>query len=213
MDDGSDDRTAEIVARHGDRIHLLRNEGNRGKGYSVRRGVLASKNAWILTTDADNAIGIEHLASFAAQAPMADIVIASRNIPGAALTHPPPRMRVFTGKLFIGLVRSLALPGCSDCQCGFKLYRHSAAQLLFSRQRVDRFAFDVEVLMLARRMGLRVAESPVTVDNPAGQHNPPRPRFAEDVPRHDPNHVAASSLAGGICRNQSRLTAERSPEK
>jgi dolichyl-phosphate beta-glucosyltransferase len=166
VDDGSTDRTAELVARHGQRVRLLRNDTNRGKGYSIRRGVLASNNAWILSTDADNAIRIEHLASFASQAAAADIVIASRNAPGAVLMHPQPRLRACTGKVFTGLVRLLALPGCSDSQCGFKLYRRSAAHMLFSGQRVDRFAFDVEVLLLARRTGLRVAELPVTCDNP-----------------------------------------------
>jgi dolichyl-phosphate beta-glucosyltransferase len=213
VDDGSTDRTAELVVRLGERVSLLRNETNRGKGYSVRRGVLASNNAWILTTDADNAIGIEHLATFAAQAPMADIVIASRNIPGAALVHPQPRLRVYTGKVFTGLMRLVALPDCSDSQCGFKLYRRGAAQLLFSRQRVDRFAFDVEVLLLARRMGLRVAESPVTVDNPP--HSSIRLGVDSLKMCRDMIRIMwrlRRSSAGSI-ENRSRLIATRSPEE
>jgi len=166
VDDGSGDGTAEATAKRGAGVRVLRNESNRGKGYSVRRGVLASSNAWVLFTDADNAIGIEHLSRFARSAGEADIVIASRHLPGAVMLRPQGVLRQCLGRLFAGVVRLLALPGCSDSQCGFKLLRQEAAEKVFSVQRVDRFAFDVEVLLLARRFGLRVVELPVTCDNP-----------------------------------------------
>lgn len=166
VDDGSTDGTFEAVARHGEGVRVLRNESNRGKGHSVRRGVLASRNAWVLFTDADNAIGIEHLARFAGSAAEADIVVASRYLPGAVVLKPLGFARKRLGRLFATTVRLLALPGCTDSQCGFKLFRRVAAQRVFSLLRVERFAFDVELLLLARRMGMRVVELPVTCDNP-----------------------------------------------
>jgi dolichyl-phosphate beta-glucosyltransferase len=166
VDDGSTDGTFEVIRRYGERARILRNEANRGKGYSVRRGVLSSNNAWVLFTDADNAIDIEHLALFAASAGKADVIIASRHLPGAVMLRPQGLLRTYLGRLFAWIVRLLALPGCSDSQCGFKLFRREAARRLFSAQQVDRFAFDVEVLLLARRFGLRVVEMPVTCNNP-----------------------------------------------
>lgn len=164
--DGNTDRTADIVRRRGKGVQLLCNEQNRGKGFSVRRGMLASKMAWALFMDVDHSTRIENLEAFAGQAEAADVIIASRRVAGARIVRRQHRIRQTLGKMFPHLVRVLVLPDVSDTQCGFKLFRRSAVERIFSAQRVERFAFDVELLLLAQRQGLRVQEVPVDWDNP-----------------------------------------------
>jgi dolichyl-phosphate beta-glucosyltransferase len=166
VDDGSRDRTAELIERRGRGVILLRNESNRGKGYAVRRGMSAARHAWALFMDADHSTHIRHLEQFAPLAGRADVVIGSRRVPGARIVRPQHRLRQALGRTFPYLVQLVALRDIRDTQCGFKLFRRAAAEAIFSRQRVDRFAFDVEVLLLARRLGLRIVEAPVDWDNP-----------------------------------------------
>jgi len=166
VDDGSRDRTAEIVGTRGRGVRLLRNETNRGKGYSVRRGMLETRHAWGLFMDVDNSTRIAHLERFAPLADQADVIIASRRVPGARIVRPQHRIRQALGRTFPYLVRALALPDLRDTQCGFKLFRRAAVEAIFPRQRIERFAFDVELLLLAKRMGFRIAEAPVDWDNP-----------------------------------------------
>lgn len=166
VDDGSADRTAEIVERRGRGVRLLRNGVNRGKGYSVRVGMLASSHAWAMFLDVDHSTHIRHLERFAERAVDADVLIGSRRVVGARIVRRQHRLRQFLGRSFPYLVRALALRDIQDTQCGFKLFRRAAVDAIFPRQRVERFAFDVEVLLLARRMGFRIVEIPVDWDNP-----------------------------------------------
>jgi dolichyl-phosphate beta-glucosyltransferase len=166
VDDGSTDRTAALVATRDRGVQLLRNDGNRGKGYSVRRGLLASKMAWGLFMDVDHSTRIENLARLAEQAGSADVIIASRRVPGARIVRRQHRLRQRLGRTFPHLVRALVLPGIADTQCGFKLFRRRVIDAVFTRQTIDRFAFDVEVLLLARRLGHRIVEVPIDWDNP-----------------------------------------------
>jgi dolichyl-phosphate beta-glucosyltransferase len=166
VDDGSTDDTALIVERRHPAVHLLRNGENRGKGHAVRRGMLAARHEWALFMDADHSTHISHLEQFAACAAKADVLIASRNLPESRIIRPQPALRQFLGRRLPALVRLTALPGIRDSQCGFKLFRRECARDLFSRQRVDGFMFDVEVLLLARRLGHRILELPVSWDNP-----------------------------------------------
>jgi len=132
----------------------------------VRRGMLAAKMEWGLFMDVDHSTRIENLDKFAESAPYADVIIASRRVPGARIVRRQHRIRQSMGRTFPYLVRMLALPGIADTQCGFKLFRRSAINALFAKQRVERFAFDVELLLLARRAGMRITELPIDWDNP-----------------------------------------------
>lgn len=162
VDDGSRDRTAEIVTRHAadePRIHLVVGP-RQGKGGAIRRGVLAARGAWRFMADADLAMPLDNLDRFldAVRGPaVPHIVIGSREAPGGARLDEHP-LRFAIGRLFNGWVRLLVLPGVADTQCGFKLFSASAAEALFPRLTTDGFAFDVELLALARRAGYQVRE-------------------------------------------------------
>jgi len=166
VDDGSRDRTAERAQAAG--AIVLRNETNRGKGYAVRRGMLAARGSRRLMTDADLSTPIEELDRLCARMDEGhDVVIGSRALPGARIEVRQPWYRENTGRFFNLFVRALAVPGVTDTQCGFKLFSDAAARDVFSSARLDGFSFDVEVLFLARRKGYRIAEVPVVWRNDA----------------------------------------------
>jgi dolichyl-phosphate beta-glucosyltransferase len=167
VDDGSADDTAAIAEREG-ADQVLRNDRNRGKGYAVRRGMLASQAAWRLFLDVDHSTPIQTLADCVEPARRAAVVIGSRRVKGAKIVRRQPRIRQALGRTFPYIVRAVALPDIRDTQCGFKLFRADAAEAIFRRQRVDRFAFDVEVLLLAKNLGYAVEEVPVAWSNPPG---------------------------------------------
>ena len=166
IDDGSTDSTADVVSGYAathPQVRLLRNAVNRGKGHSVRRGALAADGQVVLFCDADGSTPVSETAKVLAplDAGEADVAIASRELPGSRLERPQPWRRRFIGGVFRWLVRLIAIGGYRDTQCGFKAFRRDAAQAIFSRQTLDGFAFDVELLFIARRLGCRVAEVPV----------------------------------------------------
>jgi dolichyl-phosphate beta-glucosyltransferase len=166
VDDGSRDRTAERAEAAG--ATVLRNEANRGKGYAVRRGMLAARGARRLMTDADLSTPIEELERLGARMDEGhDVVIGSRALPGARIEVRQPWYRENMGRLFNLFVRALAVPGVTDTQCGFKLFTAAAARDVFTATRLDGFSFDVEALFLARRKGYRIAEVPVVWRNDA----------------------------------------------
>ena len=166
VDDGSRDRTAERAEAAG--ATVIRNDANRGKGYAVRRGMLAARGARRLMTDADLSTPIEELERLGARMDEGhDVVIGSRALPGARIEVRQPWYRENTGRIFNLFVRALAVPGVTDTQCGFKLFTAAAARDVFSAMRLDGFSFDVEALFLARRKGYRIAEVPVVWRNDA----------------------------------------------
>jgi len=166
VDDGSRDATAARAAAAG--AVVLRNDGNRGKGFAVRRGMLAARGARRLMTDADLSTPIEELGRLSARMDEGcDVVIGSRAMAGARIEVRQPWYRENTGRLFNLFVRALAVPGVRDTQCGFKLFSAAAAADVFSATRLDGFSFDVEALFLARRKGYRIAEVPVLWRNDA----------------------------------------------
>ncbi|HSB62021.1 MAG TPA: dolichyl-phosphate beta-glucosyltransferase [Vicinamibacteria bacterium] len=169
VDDGSTDGTAERARScGGPALAVLRHEPNRGKGYAVRRGMLAARGERRLMTDADLSTPIEELARLeAALAAGHDVAIGSRAVPGANVEVHQPWYREAMGRLFNRLVRLLVLPGLRDTQCGFKLFTARAAETAFSAALLDGFSFDVEALYIARRHGLGVVEVPVTWRNDA----------------------------------------------
>jgi dolichyl-phosphate beta-glucosyltransferase len=168
VDDGSSDGTAEVARSAGKAVRVLRHEPNRGKGYAVRRGMLAATGARRLMTDADLSTPIEELPQLEAEIDRGfDVAIGSRAVPGARIEVRQPAYREAMGRLFNRLVQVLLLPGIADTQCGFKLFTAAAAEASFGASRLDGFSFDVEALYLARRQGLRIAEVPIVWRNDA----------------------------------------------
>lgn len=163
VNDGSSDGTAAAARSFPSSfpLRVLENPSNRGKGFSVRHGVLASRGNWILFTDADLSAPITEIAKLhAALQAGADIAIGSR-AQAALITHHQSRFREAAGRLFNRcVVISLGLP-FRDTQCGFKLFRREAAASIFPLQRIEGWGFDPELLFLARQQGWRVAEVPV----------------------------------------------------
>jgi dolichyl-phosphate beta-glucosyltransferase len=164
--EGCRDRTVDVVKGIGTEglpLRVLDSGANHGKGHCVRRGMLAARGTLRLFTDADLSTPIEELERLAdAIAAGHDVAIGSRRLPESRVDVPQPWWRQAMGRGFNWCVRHLAVPGIADTQCGFKLFSANAAQEIFSRQRIDEFGFDVEVLWIARKLGLRVAEIPVT---------------------------------------------------
>ncbi len=166
VDDGSVDATAavarSVLLPSPVRFRLLRNVPNRGKGYSVRRGLMAAEGARALFTDADLSTPIEDLPRLeAALAAGADIAIGSRDTEGSEVLRHQAWYRELAGKSFNLVVRALAVPGIRDTQCGFKLFRREVIAPVFERVAVERWGFDVEMLVVARGLGYRVSEVPV----------------------------------------------------
>jgi dolichyl-phosphate beta-glucosyltransferase len=162
VDDGSTDLTAEVARAAGEEVRVLQNPGNRGKGYSVRNGMLNARGLWRLMSDADLSTPIEELDTLKeALRGGAQIAIASRAVSGAKLEKRQSIMRETSGRFFNLIVRLLLLRGIKDTQCGFKLFSKDAAEAAFRNSRLDGFAFDVEALVLARRAGFEIREVPV----------------------------------------------------
>lgn len=167
-DDGSQDDTAAVARRKAavlglaESLKILAAPENRGKGDAVRRGMLHSRGELALFCDADGATPMQEFFALQRQIEAgSDIAIGSRDLPGANLVVPQPWYRRAMGAVMKGLVRRLVIDGFADTQCGFKLFRRAAGQAVFSRQTLDGFSFDVEVLYIARHLGLRVVEVPV----------------------------------------------------
>jgi len=162
VNDGSHDATREIVlnyAAHNPALRLVDNPSNRGKGYSVRHGVMEARGELILFTDADLASPIEEGEKLlAALAAGADMAIGSRWLDKSLQTRPQPLYRRLLGRVFNLALRIVLGMNYKDTQCGFKAFRRQAAELVFPLQIIERWGFDPEILFLARRLGLRVDE-------------------------------------------------------
>jgi len=165
VNDGSNDDTAQIVsgdaARHS-MLRLLENPGNRGKGYSVRNGMLHAHGDILLFSDADLSSPIAEADKlFAAIAGGADVAIGSRWLRSELQTKRQPLHRQFFGRVFNLALRLILGLNFKDTQCGFKAFTRDAAQKLFTLQQIERWGFDPELLYLARRLHLTVVEVPV----------------------------------------------------
>ena len=167
VNDGSKDSTdrsvREAIESQGYRnFHLLSNSVNRGKGFVVRQGVLASAGRFVLITDADLSSPIKELDKLTkALEEDFDVAIGSRALRSSQCDVQQTFKRWLTGRIFNAFVRVLVLKGISDTQCGFKCFKKEAAHRLFGLQQLDGFSFDVEVLRLAQREGFKIAEVPV----------------------------------------------------
>lgn len=163
VDDGSNDRTAEVAQSFAQQfpLRVLSNGANRGKGFSVRRGMLEARGRIVLFTDADLSAPIEEAGKLLAALASADVAIGSRALDRGLIELRQSMFREFAGIVFNKLVRILLRLPFVDTQCGFKAFVRERCQIIFEQQRIERFGFDPEILYLARHHGLRVVEIPV----------------------------------------------------
>ena len=173
VDDGSKDSTAAVIREFAARypfVRLLQNPGNRGKGYSVRHGMQQAQGDWILSTDADLSSPLEEVDKLlaAVDREQAAAAIGSRALDRSLVGVHQAAMREWSGRLFNVIMRAATGLPFRDTQCGFKLFRSDAARVIFPRQKLDGFGFDVEDLLIARIHGFKVVEIPVRWDNVEG---------------------------------------------
>jgi len=168
VNDGSRDRTADVARAAGARV--LENPGNRGKGYTVRHGMLEAKGDWILFSDADLSAPIDDLERLwsGMEQSKAQVAIGSRALDRSLIGVRQPVFREFSGRFFNIVMRLITGLPFRDTQCGFKLFSSSVARDIFSRQQLDGFGFDVEVVFIAQKLGYRVVEVPVRWNDVAG---------------------------------------------
>jgi dolichyl-phosphate beta-glucosyltransferase len=173
VDDGSKDDTAacviEYAASHPN-VRLVKNPGNRGKGYAVRHGMLKARLEWRLFTDADLSAPIDELDKLfdAVERAKAQIAIGSRGMDRSLIGVHQPMAREYAGRMFNAVMRLITGLPYTDTQCGFKLYHADAAAQVFPRQKLDGFGFDVEDLVIARVRNIQTVEVPVRWNNMEG---------------------------------------------
>ena len=174
VDDGSLDGTLEAVQSEqatliasGVGVRVARNGTNRGKGYSVRRGMCEARHDWVLFSDADESAPIAEVEKLvhAADSGGHSVAVGSRALDRTLIGTHQPKYREFMGRLFNFNVRLVTGLRIADTQCGFKLFRRETAQRIAAKQRIERFGFDVEQLYIARKLGYSIAEVPVRWDN------------------------------------------------
>lgn len=172
VNDGSKDNTAELVRSRADAnptLRLIENPGNRGKGYSVRNGMLNAKGEILLFTDADLSSPIEEASKlFTAIDGGADVAIGSRWVRPNLQTQRQSLLRQFYGRIFNLALRILLGLKFKDTQCGFKAFTRKAAAMLFPAQTIERWGFDAELLYIAQRLGLKVKEIAVVWSHTEG---------------------------------------------
>jgi dolichyl-phosphate beta-glucosyltransferase len=163
--DGSPDNTADLAKEYQDKIPNLKvidRKENKGKGYTVKEGILLADGKYILFTDADNSTPLNQVDKLLECADKYEVVIGSRYCDGGKLAHPQPFYRILGGRVLNLIIQLLATRGIKDTQCGFKLFQKDAAQEIFKRQTFDRFSFDIEILAIARKLGYKVKEVGIT---------------------------------------------------
>lgn len=177
VDDGSRDRTIDVAraAMKSPNSRVEPNPRNMGKGASIRNGMTMARGQFRLFSDADLSTPIEELEKLLAamERDGAAVAIGSRALKESQLEKRQPLHRELMGRVFNLLVQAVALGGIKDTQCGFKLFTAPAAEAIFPKQRYDGFSFDVEILVLARKLGFRIVEVPVRwIDSPASRVSP-----------------------------------------
>jgi dolichyl-phosphate beta-glucosyltransferase len=164
VDDGSSDDTAELVEERRAQmpdLRLVSNGRNRGKGYSVRHGMLEARGRIALFTDADLSAPIGEAGKLFAALNDADVALGSRALDRSLIAVHQSRLRELAGILYNAIVRLMTGVNFRDTQCGFKAFRRDRSQIVFEQQRIEGFGFDPEILFLAKRHGLRAVEIPV----------------------------------------------------
>lgn len=178
VDDGSADGTSDTVKKSDHifpKLELVRYEPNRGKGYALRQGVLASCGDLVLVTDADLSTPIDEIEKLAGLIRNGDceVAIGSRVLALSEILKKQPFWRRGMGKIFNKIVKLLVIDDFNDTQCGFKLFAGNAARNLFRDAIIDRFAYDVEILAMAKKNGYRVLDVPIKwINSPDSRVNP-----------------------------------------
>jgi len=174
VNDGSRDGTASVVQRLESSISnlkLIDNKENHGKGWVTKQGMLEATGDIRLFMDADNSTKVDEVVKFLPFFDQGyDIVIGSRRVAGSLIAVKQSLFRDFLGGVFRFIVHTLVPVGVTDSQCGFKAFSEKASKAIFSKQTVFRWAFDVEILALARREGFKIKEVPITWVNDAESH-------------------------------------------
>lgn len=174
VDDGSSDRTAEIARRHDSGpvpVRLLAHPDglNHGKGASVRLGMLAAGGTHLLFMDADNSTTLEHVERFWPYFDKGyDVVIGSRALEDSVIPIRQARCKELAGRLGNWIIQTLSVPGIADTQAGFKMFTRKAAGIIFPRQKMARWGYDIELLAIAQAHGCLIAEAPITWRNAPG---------------------------------------------
>ncbi len=173
INDGSKDKTAEICRELESTLYNLKfidNKKNQGKGAAVRQGMLAASGKYRIYLDGDNAISIDHLEKFWPYIKEGyDVVIGSIELPGAVIEEEYSLYRKVLGKLSKYLIRLMTIWGIHDTQRAFKLFSAEVAEKVFSRQTIKRWGFDIEILVIAKKLGYKIKELPVKWVNPGGK--------------------------------------------
>lgn len=170
INDGSKDNTAEVVKNFEPivaNLRLVDNKVNQGKGKVVRQGMLEAKGKFRLFTDADNSTSIDHFFKMipyleGTEGTKYDVVIGSRDVKGSKLVPPQPFYRRALGNVGNLIIQMFLLPGLWDTQCGFKCFSAEVAERVFPFMKINRWAIDIEALSLAKTMGYKIKEIPVT---------------------------------------------------
>jgi dolichyl-phosphate beta-glucosyltransferase len=166
VDDGSTDNTKNVLETIQNRLPLIKYfsypSANHGKGHAVRKGIEAAAGEIILISDADLSTPIEEIEKLLVYFDQGyDLIIGSRGLKNSDIRVRQPLFRVAMGKMFNRIVRLMILEDFRDTQCGFKLFSGTCARKLFKQATIDRFAFDVEILFLAKRQGYKIKEVPI----------------------------------------------------
>jgi dolichyl-phosphate beta-glucosyltransferase len=210
VNDGSTDRTAAIVAGFAQlnpEVRLLNNQENRGKGFSVRHGVLNAVGEIVMFTDADLSAPMEEAERlFDALNRGADIAIGSRWLERNRQTHKQPLYRQFFGRCFNAITRLIMGLPFADTQCGFKAFRRPVAQTIFQLQRIERWGFDPELLFIALKRGYKIQEVPVTW----GHDERSRLSYLKDGIKmlEEIAYIRWEAFAGAYDRNVAEFTPE-----
>lgn len=201
VDDGSGDGLAEVLAplsADWPELAVMRHPANRGKGAAVRTGMLAARGRLLLFADADGAAPIDQEAKLSeAIGAGADLAVGSRLVSGADVTRRRTPLRAFVGRMFAGFARWWLQISIRDTQCGFKMFRREVGRKLFSLGQEPRYLFDLELLVLAGRLGYRVAEVPINWSDVPGGHL----SLAREL----------GKMAPGLWRLRRRLLVKRYP--
>ncbi len=174
VDDGSRDATVEVVRGLVSQIkglRLISNKENRGKGWVVRQGMLEAAGKYRLFMDADNSTTVDQIAGFFPYFQKGyDVVIGSRRIKDANIVVKQTFLRDFLGGVFRFAVHTLVPLNVADSQAGFKMFSKKATAAVFPRQTICRWAFDVEIISISRKLGLKIKEAPIKWANSAESH-------------------------------------------